>query len=309
MAPKRVIPSLAAIRVFEAAARHGSFTRAAEELGMTQAAASYQIKVLEERVGGPLFLRRPGHVELTDLGRRMAGPTTDAFDLLRNTYAPIGGEEEGILRISALETFSGQWLVRNLASFHEKHPEWVVQLHASDELVDFSRDDVDVAIRGGKGNWDGLKAHKVQEVSLTPMLSPQLAAKVGGLKEPVDLLKLPLLGVGDRWWPVWLAEAGVIDHDLESRPQNRFGPQILKASAAIAGQGVAMLSPSLYRRELEAGLLIQPFDTIVFADFACWLVYPEARRNTPKIRAFRQWLLDEVERSGLSAPSTTNGSL
>lgn len=294
------IPPLAAIRVFEAAARHGSFTRAAEELGMTQAAASYQIKVLEERVGGALFLRRPRQVELTDLGRRLAGPTTDAFELLRATYSSIGNGKQGTLTISALETFSGQWLVRNLGGFQQQHPDLVVQLHSTNDMVDFARDDVDIAIRGGKGQWDGLKTHKLLHVTFSPMLSPKLAAEIGGVNEPADLLKLPLLGAGDRWWRDWFAKVGLAVPDLEGRPHSRFGPQFLKASAAMAGQGVAMLSPKLYQQELQSGLLIQPFDLDCEADFACWLVYPETRRNAPKIQAFRQWILATAEECGLT---------
>lgn len=293
------IPSLAAIRVFEAAARHGSFTKAAEELGMTQAAASYQIKVLEERVGGPLFLRRPRQVELTDLGRRLAAPTTEAFELLRTTYTSVNEGAQGTLTISALETFAGQWLVRNLNGFQEKHPDLAVQLHSTNAMVDFAREEVDIAIRGGQGQWDGLKAHKLMHVSFSPMLSPQLAAQAGGIKEPSDLLRLPLLGAGDRWWDAWFSLAGVAAHDLAEHPRNRFGPQFLKASAAIAGQGVAMLSPALYRHELQSGLLVQPFDLTCDADFACWLVYPESRRNTPKVQAFRNWILEAVEQGGL----------
>src|SRR4051812_20084595 len=145
------LPPLAAIRVFEAAARHGSFTKAAAELGMTQAAVSYQIKVLEERVGAPLFLRRPRQVLLTDAGQRLAPAVTEAFALMRDAYAATRGAAEGVLCVSTLVTFASNWLAQHLGSFQIDHPSIAVRLDTSDCLVDFAREDIDVGIRSGRG--------------------------------------------------------------------------------------------------------------------------------------------------------------
>lgn len=295
-----VIPPLAAVRVFEAVARHGNFTRAAEELGMTQAAVSYQIKVLEERIGGPLFLRRPRQVELTELGQALAPSVTQAFELMRSAFSAIREDKQGTLVINSIQTFSAKWLALHLGRFQMEHPGIAVRLMASDQLVDFTREDVDVAIRSGSGEWPGLKAHRLIDATFTPILSPDLAESIGGLKEPADLLKLPFVDASDPWWKEWFDAAGVTDTDLESRPRSRFGSQSLEANAAIAAQGVAILTPNFHKAEIDAGRLYQPFDLVCKdGERGYFLVYPEARRNTPKIRAFREWLLREVELTGL----------
>ena len=203
------LPPLPAIRAFEAAARHLSFTRAASELGMTQAAVSYQIKVLEERVGTPLFLRRPRQVVLTETGKRLALAASEAFALLRDAYAAARGGATGTLSITTVLTFAANWLARRLGSFQIAHPDIAVRIDTSSHMIDFAREDVDVGIRSGGGKWPGLVAHLLFPLKFTPMLSPRLAASIGGVKEPADLLRLPLLGAGDPWWVQWFTEAGV----------------------------------------------------------------------------------------------------
>lgn len=288
------LPPLSAIRAFEAAARHLSFTRAAGELGMTQAAVSYQIKVLEERVGTPLFLRRPRQVALTETGQRLAQAATDAFALIADAYAAARGEATGTLSITTVLTFASNWLARRLGSFQIAHPDIAVRIDTSSNLVDFAREDVDVGIRSGGGKWPGLVAHRLFPLKFTPMLSPSLAASIGGVKEPADLLRLPVLGAGDPWWGQWFAKAGVPSDSLAKRPDTRMGSQAYEATAAVAGQGVAILSPVFVVDELADGRLIQPFELVGDDGHAYWLVYSETRRNVPKIRAFRDWLLAEV---------------
>lgn len=295
-----VIPPLAAVRVFEAASRHGSFTKAADELGMTQAAVSYQIKVLEDRVGGALFLRRPRQVELTALGETLAPAIIQAFELMRASFSSLREDKQGTLVISSLQTFSAQWLVRHLGRFQVAHPGVAVRVMSSDHMVDFAREDVDIGIRSGTGRWPGLKSHLLIATTFTPMLSPQLAETNGGVHEPADLLKLPFIDASDPWWADWFEAAGVDHHDLDTRPRSRLGAQTLEASAAMAGQGVAILTPNFYQMELETGRLWQPFELTCSApDCGYFLVYPEARRNTPKVRVFREWLLEEVVATGL----------
>ncbi|MBN9243689.1 MAG: LysR family transcriptional regulator [Mesorhizobium sp.] len=291
------LPPLAAVRVFEAAARHLSFTRAADELGMTQAAVSYQIKVLEERVGVPLFLRKPRQVALTEPGYRLAAAATDALALLAQAYAEARGNAEGVLSITTVLTFASNWLAPHLGSFQMAHPSLAVRLDTSSTLLDLSRESFDIAIRSGEGKWPGMVAHPLVWADFTPMLSPGLAAKIGGVKEPADLLKLPILDPGDPWWLQWFTEAGLPVTDLATRPDSRMGAQTYEANAAMAGQGVAILTRPFFLAELAEGRLIQPFDLLCNDGRGYWLAYPEASRNVPKVRIFRDWLLAEVKAS------------
>jgi LysR family glycine cleavage system transcriptional activator len=288
------LPPLQAVRVFEAVARHLSFTKAAQELGMTQAAASYQIKVLEERIGAPLFLRRPKQIELTEPGQRLAPAVSEAFSILSQAYAAARGGADGLLCVTTVLTFASNWLAQHLGSFQLAHPALAVRLDTSSRLTDFAREDVDLAIRSGAGKWPGLEAHKLLDADFTPMLSPKLAASIGGVKEPADLLRLPILDPGDIWWSRWFEAAGVTGHDLAKRPGSSMGAQAYEANAAMAGHGVAILTRALFKNELADGRLIQPFDLVGDDGHAYWLVYPTARRNVPKIRAFRDWILAEI---------------
>ncbi|PBB18576.1 transcriptional regulator GcvA [Mesorhizobium sp. WSM4313] len=288
------LPPLQAIRVFEAVARHLSFTKAAQELGMTQAAASYQIKLLEERIGAPLFLRRPRQIELTEPGQRLAPAVSEAFAILGQAYAAARGGADGLLCITTVLTFASNWLAQHLGAFQLAHPALAVRLDTSSRLTDFAREDVDLAIRSGAGKWPGLEAHKLLDADFTPMLSPKLAASIGGVREPADLLRLPILDPGDIWWTQWFEAAGVTGHDLAKRPGSSMGAQAYEANAAMAGHGVAILTRSLFKNEIADGRLIQPFDLVGDDGHAYWLVYPTARRNVPKIRAFRDWLLAEI---------------
>ncbi|MBP0581776.1 LysR family transcriptional regulator [Labrys sp. LIt4] len=315
------LPPLTAIRVFEAVARHQSFTRAANELGMTQAAVSYQIKLLEERFGGPLFLRRPKQVELTEAGQRLAPSVSEAFSLLAQAYASARGDAEGVLTVTASITFATTWLARHVGAFQIRYPSLAVRIDATNQAVDFARSDIDLAIRHGDGNWPGLCSHRLLSGEYSPMLSPKLAATIGGVKQPADLLRLPLLDPGDIWWDDWFdlvkvarRPRGPARGEAQALPaitrgQDRFGSihrgpveipcigsQAFVGTAALDGQGVAILSCALWAQDLAEGRLIQPFRQVA-GEHAFYLVYPEARRNLPKIRVFRDWILEEVGRT------------
>lgn len=290
------LPPLAALRAFEAAARHLSFTRAAEELAMTQAAVSYQIKVLEERVGAPLFVRRPRQVALTETGQALAAASTDAFRRIAEAYEAARTGGQGTLSISTIPTFAANWLALHLGVFQVSHPKIAVRIETSEQLADLARDNIDVAIRSAAiGQWPGLEAHRLFRETFTPMLSPALAESIGGVREPADLLKLPIIGSSDDWWRIWFSKAGVdaVD-DLAARPRTQFGSQAYEGRAAAAGRGVAILTPAMFSEELAAGTLFQPFDIIGDSDHSYWLVHEASRRNVPKIRAFREWLLKEI---------------
>lgn len=292
------LPSLAAIRVFEATARHLSFTRAATELGMTQAAVSYQIKVLEERVGAPLFLRRPREVVLTEAGQRLAPELSRAFDIMREAFSDLGQSEGGLLIVNTMHTFASQWLAPRLGIFQLRHPEIAVRLETTQRLVDFAREEVDVVVRAGLGSWPGLVAHKLLDVRFTPMLSPALAASIGGVNEPADILKLPLLDSDDPWWIRWLDAYGFPHDVLDRQTTPSTNMQTFDAIAAMAGQGVTLLTPEYFQRELAEGRLIQPFERIIDEGTGYYLAYPESRRNVRKIKAFRDWIVEEVQKTG-----------
>lgn len=293
------LPSLAAVRVFEATARLLSFTRAAEELGMTQAAVSYQIKVLEERVGTPLFLRRPRGVALTEAGQRLAPELTRAFDIMRDAFADLVKSEGGTLIVNTMHTFAAQWLAPRLGIFQLRHPDIAVRLETTQRMVDFGREEVDVVVRAGMGKWPGLVATKLLDVRFTPMLSPRLAASIGGIKEPADILKLPLLDAEDPWWIRWLDAHG-LPHDVLARQKTpSTNMQTFDAIAAMAGQGVGLLTPEYFQRELAEGRLIQPFERIIDEGSGYWLAYPESRRNVRKIKAFRDWIVGEAKAAAM----------
>lgn len=273
-----------------------SFTRAAEELAMTQAAVSYQIKILEERVGSALFVRKPRQVLLTETGQALAIASTDAFRKIAEAFETARTGGQGTLSISTIPTFAANWLALHLGAFQMENPRIAVRIETSDALVDLARDNIDVAVRSSRvGEWAGLDAHFLFHETFTPMLSPALAASIGGVREPADLLKLPIIDSGDRWWTTWFGLVGVdAASALAARPRSQFGSQSYEGRAVVAGHGVGILTPAMFSQELAAGSLIQPFDILGHDDHSYWLVHQSARRNVPKIRAFREWLLAEL---------------
>jgi LysR family glycine cleavage system transcriptional activator len=285
---------MSAVRVFEAAARHQSFTRAAEELGMTQAAVSYQIKMLEDRIGAPLFIRLPRQVALTAKGRQLAPAVTEAFEALRNAFAGIEATVQSVLSISTLTTFASNWLVPRLGRFQQLHPDIAVQINVSGQVVDFGQSDFDLAIRSGNGDWPGLEAHLLFPNLFTPVCSPELIRGVT-LKDPSDILRFPIISPNDPWWQDWFIAAGVQDFDPSKRPDNYLGAQQFEGMVAMAaGQGFALINPYFFPGDLAAGRLVQPFDLLATSERGYWLVYPKARRRSAKIEAFRDWVLSEV---------------
>ena len=289
------LPPLTAVRAFEAVARHLSFTKAAEELGMTQAAVSYQIRILEERVGAPLFLRRPRQIALSETGARLAPDVANAFNLLRNAFAESRGQVDGMLSISSVPTFASHWLAANIGLFQLANQEIAVRVEASPHLVDFGTEEFDVAIRATSRLQDGLVWHLLLKAEFAPMLSPRLVEQYQ-VREPADLLRVPQITPDDPWLYAWLALAGVSVPPTPDRPFSRLGSQNLEAAAAIAGRGVAMVTPAFYVDDVASGRLAQPFDIVGWDGHGYYLVYPEARRNSPKIKAFRDWVVPATEK-------------
>jgi LysR family glycine cleavage system transcriptional activator len=292
---------MSAVRVFEAAARHQSFTRAAEELGMTQAAVSYQIKMLEDRVGAPLFVRMPRQVALTARGQQLAPAVTDAFEALRAAFAGVEDAVQSVLSITTLSTFASNWLIHRLGRFKQLFPNIAVQISVSQQIVEFGQTDFDLAIRSGNGDWPGLEAHLLFPNLFTPVCSPELIQGIE-LRAPRDILRFPIISPGDPWWQDWFAAAGVEKPDLSHRPDNSLGLQQFEGMAAMAGQGFALINPYFFAADLAAGRLVQPFDLLASSTRGYWLAYPKARRRSAKIEAFRDWILAEAAESAGKVP-------
>lgn len=282
---------LNALRVFEVVARLGSFTKAGAELGMTQTAVSYQIKLLEERTAETLFLRLPRQIALTEAGQRLAPKVTEAFEMLAEAMASLRKAGEETLTIHSTATFAHRWLSRYIGAFQLDHPNIAVRLVTSSTLIDFHSEAADVAIRWGKGDWPGLVSHRIMRLDFSPMLSPRLAEDVGGILEPADLLKLTVISAGDPLWRNWFLAAGIEAPGLDRFPKNEFGTQMLDAAIAMAGDGVAILNPGHFVDDVAAGRLYQPFPLTYNDGQDYWFAYPQNRRNVPKIRNFRDWLL------------------
>lgn len=298
----RRLPPLAAVRVFESAARHENFTAAAAELGMTQAAVSYQIRLLEERLGLPLFARVKGRVALTDSGRRIAPLLASAFDTLEDAFAGLVADDSSVLSVSTAQTFATTWLAPRLGAFQVRHPDLAVRLSTDNRMVDFSAGEFHAAIRVGRGGWPGLRQHFLFRLSFSPICSPEFVER-HDVRRPERLLDVPRLSPGDEWWRLWLSEVGVAADDAPAPPGLVLDNQVMEANAALAGAGIAMMAPMFWRGELAAGRLVQPFPHLHVTDLSHWLVYPENRRTQPKIVAFRDWLLAEVRQAAESEPA------
>ncbi|MGJ8537613.1 MAG: LysR substrate-binding domain-containing protein [Parasphingopyxis sp.] len=288
----RTLPPLSAIRVFEAAARHQNFTNAAEELGMTQAAVSYQIKLLEHWLEAPLFQRERGRVALLDTAIPLATQATAALDLLSDAVARMREADDSQLTISSYGTFSNRWLAMRLGNFQLNQANLAVRLDVNDGLVDFARGDVDVAIRVGRGGWPGLHSQFLMRVHYAPMASPEFIAAHGPLDTPQRIMASHLLSPDDRWWINWSAYHGITD--TKPLPAVRLDSQMIEGSAAIAGQGIAILDPALWADELADGRLVQ-LGKAIYGRTSVWIVCPELQRNQPKIKMFRDWLIEEAE--------------
>ncbi|MDB5424728.1 MAG: LysR family transcriptional regulator [Phenylobacterium sp.] len=290
--PLAALP-LSAIRVFEAAARLLSFTRAAEELGMTQAAVSWQVKALERRLDQPLFRRLPREVVLTPPGERLARAATEAMGLLRTAVSDLSDTGEGVLAISTLQTLAVQWLAPRLGGFQVAHPKIAVRLESDSNVLDLTRSDFDVAIRTGKGDWPGLEAVPLFPSLMTALCSPGVAGGIDLARGPEAVMDAPRIGL-DAEWALWLRAAGVTPPSLKGmQTPLRFvaESQTMEIAAAQAGQGLALASPILFAAEIADGRLVQPFEVSVHHNREVWLVYPRERRRAGKIAAFRDWLL------------------
>jgi LysR family glycine cleavage system transcriptional activator len=291
------LPSLNGLRAFEAAARHLSFTNAAAELNVTQTAISHQIRRLEEELGIRLFVRQNRALALTPEARDYLPGIRAAFNDLRlATDRVLRKDNDHVLTISTLASLAAKWLLPRLSAFQEAHPGIDVRITTSTALVDFKSGDVDAAIRYGRGQWPGVRADWLMADQLFPVCSPVLLKGEKPLRSPEDLANYSLLhtsSIYDDDWRLWLTAAG-LPADISKQRGLTFDLILVTVQAAIDGIGVAMGRTSYVEDDIAKGRLVVPFKTTLPADAGFYLVSPEARADSPKLRAFRQWLLASI---------------
>lgn len=287
----RRLPPLNALKAFEAAARHESFTRAAEELCVTQGAVSHQVKALEAELGLKLFNRERQRLIITEAGRDYLLVLRDALDRIAvGTERLLQRQKAGVLTVSTSPDFAAKWLVHRLGRFVEVHPGIDLRISATQHHVDFAREDVDLAVRHGDGNWPGLDTARLSPEELFVVCSPKLRSR---LRKPADVLKVPLLHLDDsNAWTKWFEAAGI------EGSEHLRGPVVNRASmlidAAIDAQGIALARTTLAASDLINGRLVRPFAQTLRLDKTYWIVCPKATTALPKIVACRNWMLAEA---------------
>jgi LysR family glycine cleavage system transcriptional activator len=288
------LPPLNNLKTFEAAARHESFTRAAEELCVTQGAVSQQVKALEESLGLKLFNRERQRLIITEAGRDYLNVVRDALDRIAvGTDRLLQRQSAGVLTVSTSPDFAAKWLVHRLGHFAEAHSDIDLRVSATLHHVDFAREEVDLAVRHGDGNWPGLDPVQLSAEQLFAVCSPKLLSGRRKLGKPADLLKFPLLHLDNREdWRRWLRAVGVDEAAVTHGPVlNRVSMVI---DAAINGQGVALARTTLAAWDLINGRLVRPFPDSLPLSKTYWVICPKAMSNLPKIVTFRNWLLAEA---------------
>ncbi|PRD41423.1 transcriptional regulator [Phyllobacterium phragmitis] len=291
------IPSTQALRALESFARHGSVWRAAEELHLTRSAVSHQLRLLERDLGFELLQRDGKGVMLTPRGRKYANDIRKALIVIDDAFgrrSPAG--VEGTLRISCTAGFASLWLCTHIAEFQEKYPDVALRIVTPRKLDDVSDASVDLFIAFGDGNWPGRAVELLCEVQFTPLCSPVLLNKIGGLAEPKDVLRAPLLHLDDfEDWTRWLALANVDNPDSERGIV--FSDMNLVFSAAITAQGIAMGDELTCRKAMRAGQLIKPFDLSIKSPKSYFLITDFAKSDHPAQLAFIEWLKSRLSQT------------
>ncbi|MEL6285455.1 MAG: transcriptional regulator GcvA [Pseudomonadota bacterium] len=297
------LPPLNALRAFEAAARRLSFTKAAEELNVTPGAISQQIRQLEDYAGTPMFKRTGRSVLLTDAAQAALPLVREAFERIgeagRVMRAPA---RKGRVMVSCAPSFAAKWLAPRLESFHQAHEGIEAWVSADMQLTDFNTADADLAIRYGRGHYDGLRSEKLMDETVLPVCSPGLLEGRDPLRRPEDLAvhtlihdESPEKDPSCPDWSSWLRARGVSGVDGERGP--RFNQAVLVIEAAVNGRGIALAKRAIAATDLDAGRLVAPFaDGTTAIDFAYWLVWPKGRHLGPDVRAFLDWSKREAVR-------------
>lgn len=289
----RRLPPLNALRAFEAAARHLSFTRAAEELSVTQAAVSHQVKALEERLGVALFRRVHRGLLLTEAGQRLLPVLTQAFDRIAMVTAQLDAVPSRTLRITVVPSFAARWLVPRLHRFQQAHPDITVHLQAEDRVVDLALENIDCGIRYGRGDYPGLEVEALMQDDVFPVCAPALVTGEHPLRTPDDLRHHVL--VHDDYamdWRMWLTTAGVEGVDPDQGPA--FDRTDMLLDYVAEGRGVALGRTTLVADDLARGRLVKPFELSLPSDYAYYLACRPDVMHQPRFVAFRDWLLEEA---------------
>ena len=262
---------------------------------MTQAAVSYQVRQLEDRLGRALFVREKGRVRLSETGQRLLPAISNAFASMGDAFAALGSDESDVLSISAATTFGGTWLSARIGRFQIDYPDLAVRVAMGNQLIDFDASSIDVAIRIGRGGWPGLRSDFLLHQYVAPICAPGFLAE-NAITEPADLLRVQRLAPNDVWWAEWFAAAGVTTPPLRSDRGIELDTQLQEASAVQAGFGVALMTPLFWHADLASGRLVQPFPTIYGTGLGIWLVHRENRVGVRKIERFREWLHAELQK-------------
>lgn len=281
---------LNALRAFEASARHLSFTRAAIELCVTQAAISHQVKGLEARMGVALFRRLPRGLALTDEGLALLPALADSFDRIGDLVERIAeGRLSEVLSVGVVGTFATGWLIPRLPAFQDAHPRIDLRLYTNNNRVDLAGEGLDCAIRFGDGAWHGTQSVRLMDAPLSPLCAPAVARR---LSEPADLLRETLLrSYRADEWPRWFAAA-----DMKALPVRGpvFDSSLAMIEAAAQGMGVALAPPAMFARQMASEAIVRPFAAeIVLGSY--WLTWLKSRKESAAMAAFRGWISDATE--------------
>jgi LysR family glycine cleavage system transcriptional activator len=298
------LPSLNGLRAFEAAARHLSFTRAAAELNVTQTAISHQIRRLEEQLGIRLFERRTRELLLTREAAAYLPAVQGAFEELRQATARLQRPARGgMLTVSTTASLAAKWLVTRVAAFQDANPGIEVRISTSSHLVDFVREEVDMAVRYGRGSWPGLRATWLMAEDIFPVCSPALLQDGKPLRKPADLADHTLLHTttSREDWQLWLTAAG-LPISIAARRGLSFDQSFMAVQAAVEGLGVALGRTRFVEADIAAGRLVVPFDVVLPADAGFYIVAPEETADTPKITLFHDWLIASVAPGAVAPP-------
>ncbi|MDX1512292.1 MAG: transcriptional regulator GcvA [Gammaproteobacteria bacterium] len=290
----RRLPSLNALRAFEAGARHLSFTRAARELSVTQTAISHQVRQLEDQLGVRLFERRTRELRLTPPGSILYPAVAQSLDAMAEAVERVRATPAHTpLTVSVAPTFGARWLAQRLGRFWRAHPDVALRLHHSIRLVDLARDEVDLAVRWGRGDWPGVESERLMGAHVTPLCSPCLLEGGHPLVAPGDLRHHTLIQEQDsNEWAEWLAASGVDDIEPLRGPVIDDPNVIIELT--IAGDGVMLGSPEVMAPEIKAGKLVAPFAGDPDPAFAYYLVYLPGTLKQPDAAAFRDFLKREA---------------
>ncbi|CAG9174038.1 transcriptional regulator GcvA [Cupriavidus pampae] len=305
----RQIPPLNPLRAFEVAARHLSFTRAAEELFVTPSAVSHQVKTLEENLGVQLFIREAKALVLTPSGTAYLPSVQLAFKQLAEATQRLQSKDRPSLKINMPPTFAVKWLIPRMDSFMRAHPDIDLKVSTSNHRIDFERDDFDMAIRYGRGDYPGLHAELCLPVEVIPVCAPSLLNGQHPLETPADLRHHTLLhddstytDVSNPDWAMWLEHAGVTDVDATRGPS--FWPSHLVINAAISGLGVALIKKNWIEQDLAEGRLVRLFESIRLpVAFSYFVVFPADRLDDRRIRCFTEWIRAETAATRQPAPT------